>query len=72
VAILKEKYNCRGISHADRVAFLIDGAAYFEAFADAVEQAQKTIFIAAWDIDSRIKLLKRNDSATSPKTPGKS
>lgn len=67
---MKEKYNCWRISHADRVSFLIDGAAYFEALSDAIEQAQKTILIAAWDIDSRIQLLKRNDSANNQKDLG--
>lgn len=72
MAILKEKYNCWRVSHADRVAFLIDGAAYFEALADAVEQAQRTVLIAAWDIDSRIHLLRRNDSANNQKDLGES
>ena len=65
MAILKEKDNCWRISHADKVAFLIDGAAYFEAVADAFEQAQKTICIAAWDIDSRIQLVQDSEAATS-------
>jgi phospholipase D1/2 len=64
VAILKEGHNCWRICRAQRAAFLIDGAAYFEALADAVEQAQKTLLIAAWDIDSRISLLRRNESET--------
>jgi phosphatidylserine/phosphatidylglycerophosphate/cardiolipin synthase-like enzyme/uncharacterized membrane protein YdjX (TVP38/TMEM64 family) len=62
MAILKEGHNCWRISHADKIAFLIDGAAYFEALADALEQARKTLFIAAWDIDSRIRLVRRNDA----------
>jgi phosphatidylserine/phosphatidylglycerophosphate/cardiolipin synthase-like enzyme/uncharacterized membrane protein YdjX (TVP38/TMEM64 family) len=62
VTILKEAHNCWRICHADKVSFLIDGAAYFEAFAETIERAQKTIFIAAWDIDSRIQLLRRDDS----------
>jgi len=66
VTILKEGHNCWRLSHADKVAFLIDGAAYFEALAETIDQAQKTIFIAAWDIDSRIKLLRRDDSQTQP------
>jgi len=65
VAILKEKDNCWRISHADKVAFLVDGAAYFESAADAFEQAQKTICIAAWDIDSRIQLVQDSEAATS-------
>jgi phosphatidylserine/phosphatidylglycerophosphate/cardiolipin synthase-like enzyme/uncharacterized membrane protein YdjX (TVP38/TMEM64 family) len=43
---------------------LIDGAAYFEALAKAVEQAKDSICIAAWDIDSRIRLLRSNDAAS--------
>jgi phosphatidylserine/phosphatidylglycerophosphate/cardiolipin synthase-like enzyme/membrane protein DedA with SNARE-associated domain len=62
MTILKEGHNCWRISHADRAALLIDGAAYFEALADTVEKAQKTILIAAWDIDSRIRLLRPNDA----------
>ena len=57
---LKENGNCWCISHAEKAGFLIDGAAYFSAVADAIDQAQKTIFIAAWDIDSRIALLRGN------------
>jgi phosphatidylserine/phosphatidylglycerophosphate/cardiolipin synthase-like enzyme/uncharacterized membrane protein YdjX (TVP38/TMEM64 family) len=66
VAILKEGHNCWRLSHADRAAFLIDGAAYFEALADSIEQAQKTVLIAAWDIDSRISLLRRGDAESTP------
>jgi phosphatidylserine/phosphatidylglycerophosphate/cardiolipin synthase-like enzyme/uncharacterized membrane protein YdjX (TVP38/TMEM64 family) len=65
VTTLKEGHNCWRRSHADKVAFLIDGAAYFEACANAIEQAQNSIFIAAWDIDSRIRLI-RSDSSGKP------
>ncbi|MBN2033276.1 MAG: VTT domain-containing protein [Deltaproteobacteria bacterium] len=70
MGILKGKYNCWRLSHADQVAFLVDGAAYFEALSDAIDQAQETILIAAWDIDSRIQLLRRNDSANNQKDLG--
>jgi len=59
-ALLTEKSNCWCLAHAKKAAFLIDGAAYFAAVADAMDQAQETIFIAAWDIDSRIPLLRGN------------
>ena len=62
MTILKEGHNCWRLSHADKMAFLIDGAAYFEALAKTIEKAQKTLFIAAWDIDSRIQLLRREDA----------
>lgn len=56
--ILIEGANCWRKRKASRVAFLIDGSAYFSAFCSAVERAEKSIFIAAWDIDSRIKLFR--------------
>lgn len=49
--------NCWRVAHARRAAFLVDGAAYFEAFAAAVERAQHSIFIIGWDLDSRTRLL---------------
>jgi phosphatidylserine/phosphatidylglycerophosphate/cardiolipin synthase-like enzyme len=36
---------------------LIDGAAYFTAFAAAVERAKKSILIVGWDINSRVRLM---------------
>jgi phospholipase D1/2 len=48
--------NCWRIAPASRAAFLIDAAAYFAAFTQAVEQAQRSIFIMAWDIHSRTRL----------------
>lgn len=70
MAILKQGRNCWRICHAHRAAFLIDGAAYFKAFADAVEQAQGSVFISAWDIDSRIELVRSADSASQGKPLG--
>ena len=54
--ILLEGRNCWRIAHASRVKFLIDGAAYFAAVADALEQARESILILGWDFDSRICL----------------
>jgi phosphatidylserine/phosphatidylglycerophosphate/cardiolipin synthase-like enzyme len=48
--------NCWRIAHASRVTFLIDASAYFAAFAQAVENARRSIFILAWDIHSRARL----------------
>lgn len=52
--------NCWRRTSADRVSFLIDGAAYFSAFKDAAANAQRSILILSWDMNSRI-LLKRPD-----------
>jgi len=57
--ILKEGRNCWRMAAVERAAFLIDGADYFEAFAEAARQARNAIYIAAWDIDSRTDLLRR-------------
>ena len=70
MAVLKEGENCWRISHADRAAFLIDCAAYFESVADAIEQAQTSVCISAWDIDSRIQLMRRSDTDADPQSLG--
>jgi phosphatidylserine/phosphatidylglycerophosphate/cardiolipin synthase-like enzyme/uncharacterized membrane protein YdjX (TVP38/TMEM64 family) len=48
--------NCWRTAHAHRVAWLIDGQAYFSAFREAAKRASSSIFILAWDIDSRAPL----------------
>ncbi len=54
--IAAEGRNCWRREHSDRVAFLVDAQAYFSAFASAAEQAEHSIFILGWDIDSRLCL----------------
>ncbi len=54
--ILVEGKNCWRQVHANRVAFLIDAAAYFDAFAKAAMQARKSILIVGWDFNSRTRL----------------
>lgn len=41
---------------ADRVAYLIDGDDYFRALSEALSRAQRSIYIAGWDIDARARL----------------
>ena len=61
--------NCWQLADAGRISFLIDGEAYFRAFADSCETAQKAIYIIGWDVDSRIRL--RRDSEGDQETLGK-
>ncbi len=49
--------NCWRVEHARRVSFLVDGAAYFRAVRAALARARHSIFILAWDIDSRMCLV---------------
>jgi phosphatidylserine/phosphatidylglycerophosphate/cardiolipin synthase-like enzyme/uncharacterized membrane protein YdjX (TVP38/TMEM64 family) len=55
--ILTEGRNCWRRAKAERVAFLVDGAAYFEAFRTAALRAERSITIVGWDIHSRMRLV---------------
>ncbi len=55
--------NCWRVEHADRLAFLIDGQAYFRALHSALLQARRRIWIVGWDFDPHISLL--------PEEPGR-
>lgn len=57
-SILKPGDNCWRLEQAHQAAFLIDGAAYFKAFRSAIAQAQHSILILGWDINSRVKLVR--------------
>lgn len=48
--------NCWQRVRADRVAFLVDGAAYFRAFKAAALRARTSILIVGWDVNSRTPL----------------
>jgi len=48
--------NCWRIASARRAAFLVDAAAYYQAFAEAAEKAEHFIGILAWDINGLIRL----------------
>ncbi len=64
---LKPGHNCWRIERADKVAFLIDGSDYFRVLHNVLTQAQHSIQILAWDIDSQFKLVRDdNDSARWP------
>lgn len=62
--ILKPGKNCWCLEPAERISFLVDGQAIFEAFQAAAEQAKKSLLIVGWDIDSRIRL--RRSFSPSP------
>jgi phosphatidylserine/phosphatidylglycerophosphate/cardiolipin synthase-like enzyme/uncharacterized membrane protein YdjX (TVP38/TMEM64 family) len=54
--LLRPGYNCSAVARAGRVALLIDAEAYFRAFHDAALRAQRSIFVLAWDFNSRTQL----------------
>ncbi|HEX9444339.1 MAG TPA: VTT domain-containing protein [Candidatus Binatia bacterium] len=55
-SILREGANCWKLARSSRGKFLIDGAAYFAAAAEAMEQARESILILGWDFDGRARL----------------
>jgi hypothetical protein len=62
--------NCWRIEHSDRLAFLIDGAAYFAAVRSAIAQAKRSVFILAGDFDSRIRLVPQSANDGYPEELG--
>jgi phosphatidylserine/phosphatidylglycerophosphate/cardiolipin synthase-like enzyme/uncharacterized membrane protein YdjX (TVP38/TMEM64 family) len=48
--------NCWRTAHAAQVSVLVDGEAYFDAFAAAAERAERSILILAWDFNSQAVL----------------
>ena len=54
--------NCCAVAHADRAAFVVDGADYFAAFMAAAERAERSIIVLAWDFDSRTGLAFGDDN----------
>ncbi len=64
--ILIEGRNCWRIARSNRIAFLIDGEAYFSACASAMARAGKAIYILGWDIHSRLKLVR---NGVAPRLP---
>lgn len=48
--------NCQRVARARRAALLIDGEAYFQAFAHAALRASSSIVLVGWDFHSQTRL----------------
>ncbi|HZF24723.1 MAG TPA: VTT domain-containing protein [Steroidobacteraceae bacterium] len=55
-SLFRPGLNCWRTARAARLAVLVDGAAYFDAFASAAQQARRSILILAWDFNSQTVL----------------
>ncbi|MDR4469433.1 MAG: phospholipase D-like domain-containing protein [Nitrospira sp.] len=55
---LVPRHNCWRVVTAEKLAFLIDAASYFDAFYRAALNAEHSITILSWDIDTRTRLLR--------------
>ncbi|WP_448205243.1 phospholipase D-like domain-containing protein [Azospirillum sp. sgz302134] len=54
--ILRAGTTCWRIERAERVAVLVDGAAFFAAVRAAMLRARHSILVLGWDIDPRMRL----------------
>jgi phospholipase D1/2 len=54
----QEGRNCWRVAAAHRIAVLVDGEAYFAAVRRAMIAARRRIYILAWDVHSRVELLR--------------
>jgi hypothetical protein len=68
--LLVPSRNCWRLERAARLSFLIDGDAYFRALRDVFARAKHSIFIVAWDIDSRTVLVPDGASDGLPEELG--
>jgi len=66
--VLEPGRNCWRIEKADRVAFLIDGEAYFAALRRALLDARQAVHIVAWDIYSELALVRGEVEDGAPVT----
>ena len=63
--ICVEGKNCWRIAPAQRAAFLIDGDAYFSTLVSTFKRARRSIFIAGWQLDSRVRLCPADEQCLS-------
>ncbi|HEV7435137.1 MAG TPA: phospholipase D-like domain-containing protein [Pseudorhizobium sp.] len=54
--IIKPGLNAWRSAQAEKVAFLVDGAEYFQRLDQVLRQAQRSIFIIGWDFNPEIRL----------------
>jgi len=64
--LFSPSHNCWQIADTDRAAFIIDGAAYFKALHEAMQQARRSIFIIGWDLHSELQLLRNGEATLYP------
>ncbi|HYD75597.1 VTT domain-containing protein [Ramlibacter sp.] len=55
--LLQPGRNCWRVERARRLAFLVDGAAYFAAVRAAIARARHSVFILGWDMDTDVRLV---------------
>ena len=67
LSLFKPARNCYRTARAQRASLLVDGEAYFRAFAQAALRATRSIVILGWDFHSKTRL---HESARETHGPG--
>jgi phospholipase D1/2 len=55
--VLRQGRNVWRLERAERLAFLVDGEAYYSALLRSLERARHSILVAAWEIDDQTRLV---------------
>ena len=58
--------TCWRLEHANRVALIVDAAAYYTAVKAAMLKAKRSIILLGWDFDTRVELEKEPTDPTVP------
>jgi len=68
--LLQPGQNCWRVEPADRVAVIIDAAAYFATIRAAILNAHHSVILIGWDFDTRIPLQRPAKKAQQPNKLG--
>lgn len=61
-ALLREGETVWRVAHADRLAFLVDGEAFFRVLGDSLANARASVWLLGWDFHSAVRLYRDTDS----------
>lgn len=65
-AILEPGRTCWRIERTNRLSVIVDAEAYFLHAKAALRRARRSVYLAAWDFDARIRLTPQNRRAHRP------
>lgn len=68
--IIQPGKNCWQTARAQRAKLLIDGENYYPALHQAIQNAQHSVVVLAWDIDSRMRLTRGDEASQQPQEFG--
>jgi len=64
--LFKPSVNCQDVVDAGRVAFVVDGEAYYGALYESFLRARRSIFIVGWDLHSDTQLVRGSVAGADP------